>query len=241
MKRSIAWLVACGLVCAIGAQGAVILGSEDNLDGGQDLWQDTPDGLDPNSSWSDAGGLGAQIHQSSTGDGGAGGAFEFVYTTDSDFTGDWAAMGSDGVKQIKFDFYREPGLGGTPNVEVYFEDAVSGAIWYYQLSGEIADGWGSYSVPVDFGAGWYSPGPPLGGGTQGDFLSSIQTVQEVGFYLGYVAGEDDQTFGFDDFLFDDAVNTPEPGTFLFLGVAFASMGMSFRKRLREMLAALLKK
>lgn len=240
MKKSIAWLVVCGVVFAVAAQGAVIV--QDYFDGGEGAWLDLPDGPDPNSSWADTGGLGADIHQSSTGDGGGAGGFEYVYTIDSDFTGDWTAMGpNDGIKQIQLDFYADSGTGdGSPgSMDLYFSDS-GGQHWFYNVNTEgnpYAD-WGFIAASTDYGAGWYSTDGP---DTEAAFLASIQDVDQVGIYLAYQPGVNDQTYGIDNFVLNDAVNVPEPGTFLFLGVAFASMGMSFRKKLREILASVLKK
>jgi|SaaInl4_150m_RNA_FD_contig_21_1801518_length_2018_multi_5_in_0_out_0_1 hypothetical protein len=237
MKRSIAWLVAFGVICAMGAQGAIIF--TDSFDGSQDGWTDGWYGLnDPSPTWGTSGGLGAQILQSSDGDGGPGGALELLYTSDTDATGDWSAMGQNGIQQITLDFYTEPGIGAPGSLDLYFEDG-SGNEWFYNLDSQVSDGWDTLSAALLYGAGWYAPG--LGGGTEAQFLAAIQDVAQVGILLGYVGGIDDQEYGLDNFTLDDAVNTPEPGTFLFLGVAFASMGMSFRKKLREMLASVLKK
>ena len=191
-------------LCAVAlVRGEVIVA--DSFDGTEDQWHGAPLMNDPSSSWSESGGLGANILQSWTGDGGIGAA-EFIYQDDSDFTGDWSAMGAEGVKRITFDFYSDSGIAdNSPGlVEVYFMDAGTGERWFYHLTPTA--GWQAYTVEVNYAYGWYNAFLD----NEAGFLSSVQDVGQVGIMVAYQPGVNDQGYGIDDFTLHDVGAETEP-------------------------------
>ncbi len=150
----------------------------------------------------------------------------------SGFEGNWNGLLP--VKTISSYFYANSGSpSGKPNsLEMYFIGM--GEKWYYPLA--PVGGWGYYSVSVGeyyVGPGnWYN----FDGRTPTQFLADMGNVTEVGFYLTYDPGYNDQIYAMDDLTLLDDFNVPEPGTMMFLGAAFVSLGLTFRRRLGESLA-----
>jgi len=215
------------MLCGYASAGIVF---QDQMGGVEDPWSHTPDGADPTSNWAHPGGI--LTSTSTSGDD----AREYVYTSDLGAIGDWSAAGVD-IRTIKADFYADSGVGSgaASLVTLFFYDAGTDQHWFYNLT--PYGGWTHYSVPVVYSY-WYTTDGPDG---YADWQASLASVDQVGIYLAYQPGEDVQTYAIDNFILDDAFETPEPGTFYFLGAAFASMGFGFRKRIREFANGLLKK
>ena len=235
MKKLIVGISALALVAA-GTQAGVIV-SED-FDSYSNFVE-TPDGLNPNATWGTgtvpAWGGGNTFTSS---DGDAPGISWVGAQAGSGFEGNWngGMPGSGGgiVKTISSWFYSNSGSpSDKPNaLEMYFVG--TGEYWYYSLA--PVGGWTYYTVNVGqsyVGAGqWYN----LNGRNSAQFLTDLGNVTEVGYYLTYEPGYNDQVYAMDSLTLLDDYNVPEPGTMMFLGAAFVSLGLTFRRRLGEGLA-----
>jgi len=215
----------------------------DEFDSSEDAWSAAlgPMSGDPGTTWSDGDWGGRTVNHGTTSTDADPLEREYVFTADSDATGDWLHTGQHGnrtVRQLQFDFYADSGVGndGPAKLELFFRDT-GGQHWFHDL-GSIAGGWSdSLYVEVAYNY-WYSIDGP---DAESDWLASLGAVDQVGIYLTYQPGNPTQTYAIDNYMLRDDVIVPEPSTFLFLGVAFVSMGMSFRKRLHETLASMLKR
>jgi hypothetical protein len=135
---------------------------------------------------------------------------------------------------IWFNFYNEP-ASAPAGLQLFFESGASpGATWYYNLdtAGLSSGSWHSFMVPM-FGSEWYD----LGSG--GTWANDIVDVDEIGIRITYLTNVDDQVYGLDSFRRGYLV--PEPGTYAALGFAFASLGMTFRRRLNDVVGHLFKR
>lgn len=157
------------------------------------------------------------------------------------FAGNWRGSmpnpnGGDGVvRWVRFDFYASNWDTGN-RLELYFETTL-GDIWYYEITG-LASGWNDgITVPVESMGAWYS----LTRSGTTEYLEDLTRVQEVGFLLAYRSGESGQLYGIDNFTLDNFVIVPEPETYMTLGFAFLSLGITFRSRIRKAVSSALNK
>lgn len=136
---------------------------------------------------------------------------------------------------ISFDYYGTAIPGG---FGLYFVgNGGSAAVWFYNLDtfGPISTWNSSPTISFAGPTGW-----SLLGGLSTDFATDIQSVLEIGVRLDWpVNGA--YTYNIDNFSRADAplgggYAVPEPGTFAALGFAFASMGLTFRRRLNDAVA-----
>jgi len=176
----------------------------------------------------------------SGGDGGGDLSYFVFNNTDMAGNQNWNAggLGANEVKSVRFDFYA--GGGQAPDgLSLYFRYNQDGddVYWYYTLP--TAAGSKHYDInlltdDVINQNGWYSFDYG-GGGTQSDLMGDLSDIDEVGILLTFRSFEAGQLYGLDDFTLDDEYFVPEPGTWLALGFAFVSLGITFRRRLTEAL------
>ena len=164
--------------------------------------------------------------------------------------GNWWTLGG-GVKGLTFDFYTTPGDTIPLSLNLYFRSSSgSGYFWYTTLPLPANDGWKSdqgnstypagYAANVDYYRGSWQE--LSGNDSYADWSAALANVTEVGIWVNWPQGEVN-TYAIDNFgLHDDLVvyTTPEPGTFLALGTALLSLGMTFRRKIGQSLEDLLK-
>ncbi len=160
---------------------------------------------------------------------------DVVYLNDgaSPLLGDWSTAGGWGVSSVTFDFYLDSNASsaGFNSLNFYFESGAT--TWFYivNVSGQPADSWATYSVPVNVNdpapAGWGTFGAPLA------FNAAAMNVTEIGFEITYVTGSS-QLYGFDNVMLTYSV--PEPETYAAIGFALVAVALAFRRRLSEILA-----
>lgn len=157
--------------------------------------------------------------------------FEIMYTTDNDLL---TAAVAGGSSSIMFDFYS----AGTKPQEVYaFFETASGDAWFRDVSSYIVDtGWGHANAYLGWGS-WFNMSDPVRG--VGDFAGDLAAISQIGVMVYYrdVAGA--QIYAIDNFDVDYNLNIPEPETWAFLGIAFLSIGYSFRERLDKAMSDLM--
>ncbi len=151
----------------------------------------------------------------------------------NEMTGDWTGYFNPNAfaYYVGFSFYADTGDSAAAYPEslmVYFESGAD--VWTYDLT----DAASSISTP-----GWYdfrAPFFPYGGA--GGWTSptasawseaTFGTIDEIGIILGYQEGAD-QIYGISELGMGE-LPVPEPGTFMLLGSALLSLGMTFRKRI----------
>jgi len=165
------------------------------------------------------------------------------FTTAANLIGDLSDTGDGGPWSIQFDFYANAdgaGAGAPQGLGFYFQ-AADNAVWYYNIDTSfITDGWGAYTVALDWNAnsyagGWYGytdntwSTPIL---TEAAFDADVASVARIGFLLTYSDNNTTQDWGVDDF----GLSVPEPETYLVLGMALLSVAIVFRKRISDSLA-----
>lgn len=164
---------------------------------------------------------------------------EYVSTANGNYLGDYRTSAM-GVQRIDFDFYSDPGGSATApaDLRLFFVHDLGGAsqsTWFYGGAGELLDdvstGWNSFQVSL-YDSGWYTPDGLT------SFLTAISDVDRIGVYLAYQPNLDGQNYAIDNFSLDDQIVIPEPGTFMFLGFAFVSLSVTFRRKLSEVAAKL---
>ncbi len=153
------------------------------------------------------------------------------------FIGDFTQPAGYQTDWISFDFFLNSTAegGGFNGLQFYFV-GTGGVTWYYDVdvSGQSADSWATYSVPVTGGSftptGWSNPAldSTLG------FDSDKTSVTEIGFRLTYLTDTDGQVFGIDNLR--RGYSVPEPETYAAIGFALVGLCMAFRKRITEILA-----
>ncbi len=240
MKRIFILFAAFSIVLSGWARGSIIFIDEFDADPNHDPWQASTDSGDPDSSWMEGNFGGRTENYGSTSGSATPFAREYVFTTDSDATGDWTGgmTGGATVRQIQFDFYADSNYGndGPASLKLFFRDT-SGQHWFREL-GNPGGGWSDdLYIPVAYGSWLSLDGPDA----ESDWLASLSDVDQVGIYLTYQPSSPIQTYAIDNFMLRNDVTIPEPGAFLFLGVAFVSMGMSFRRKLSDTLTSVLKR
>ena len=139
------------------------------------------------------------------------------------------------VRSMTAEFYAFQDFGVNPeDLRLYM--LASGSVWYYDLGPQSA-GWNSLSINMvhvtdplsGVVGGWYNEDDR----TLTQFGQDIASVTRFGFELNYVANQNNQTFGFDNFILYDTYFVPEPETYLMLAVALASLAFVFREQLRQ--------
>ena len=168
-------------------------------------------------------------------------SFEFEGNPTDAITGgandDWATaigLGGDGG-HMEIDFYDDSGLAG---LSVYFENGTSRWTYDVVLFGDAgATGWSTYAFSMDSsGTGWGHSG---GAGT---WAADLAQVDVLGFIVTYDPDAGPQLLGLDNFILDDEpLGVPEPGTYVMLGSALISLGITFRRRLEDVVAMLKEK
>ena len=153
------------------------------------------------------------------------------------FVGNWA---SAGVASILFDFYVPTGQDGPIALSLYFDNGTY--LWYYTLTAPTTgSGWTSLyaDVLLSFAGepvGWVEDGDDHWSYT--DFLNDMTTVSEVGIILRYQDSVDNQVFGIDNFELNNELVIPEPATYVVLATAFLSLGITFRRRIKDSVSKL---
>jgi hypothetical protein len=158
---------------------------------------------------------------------------------DLDGSTDFSNHGALGapVLGISFDFYANAGGpgGDTPTVlRLYFE-TTAGVTWYHNITGVTA-GWGSYGANISSGGPTQNSGTWYVEGLDTGATWDITQISEIGLYVQYQTNVGSQEYGLDNFTLDSEQyirSTPEPGTLAMLAMAFGSLGVTFRRKLRE--------
>lgn len=152
---------------------------------------------------------------------------------------DWATLiGGDGVGSLYVDFSHDAGAGEFVGLQIYFENGLSRWTANLLLYGDDpgATGWRTYGVNLDGGAQWGHTGAA---GTWGVDLASVDTL---GFVITYDPDAGTQLLALDNLILDDGpLPVPEPGTYVMLGSALLSMGITFRRRLNDIVAQIKEK
>lgn len=165
------------------------------------------------------------------------------FTTAGNLIGDLSDTGDGGPWSIQFDFYANAdGVGGgAPQGLGFYFQAADNAVWYYHIDTSfISDGWGAYTVALDWNAnayagGWYGYTDNTWSSaivTEAEFDADVASVARIGFLLTYSENNATQDWGVDDF----GLSVPEPETYLVLGMALLSVAIVFRKRISDSLA-----
>lgn len=124
---------------------------------------------------------------------------------------------------LYFDFYASN--AAPSQVFVFFETSL-GDLWSLEISDQIlGTGWSQIAAGFSTGnTGW---GQELGASTLADSFVNVTTV---GLFIeGDTGIGGTQVFGIDNWVY----SIPEPGTMAMLSAAFLSMGMTFRRSLRD--------
>lgn len=135
------------------------------------------------------------------------------------------------VTAVYFDFYTDQASGAA--VSLYFRHDIGGddVYWYLDITDITASGWHTgKGGPLDVSTGWYSPSYG-GGGSDAQLLLDLADVDQIGILLSYQPNAT-QNYGIDNFQLQGG-RIPEPGTYSMLGFAFLSLGVTFRKRLKD--------
>jgi hypothetical protein len=146
------------------------------------------------------------------------------------------------IQSITFDFYANANAGGNgggvvapASLFLYFQTAVDGYVWYYDILAEEgipgAAGWYNYDANVVPAAGWVNDDGRL----DADFLTDMGNASQVGVWISY-QNWSDQDYAIDNFLLDDmplggGAGVPEPGFWLLLSMALISIVVPFRNHL----------
>jgi hypothetical protein len=150
-----------------------------------------------------------------------------------------------GVQGIYFDFYVDPANQASGNDfslgALYFVGG--GNYWFWTFSETGYESTGSRRVFSDldsttlsnqFGEDWYSSN----GGSIATWANDLDNITEIGVVVGYAEGLT-QIVSLDNFtLSAQAFYVPEPETYAAIMAAMLGMAFVFRKRLREVFAAL---
>jgi hypothetical protein len=232
MKKYFMALVSMGLLSVLSASAAVITEDTWTAAGSLDGWSGTASPRPPGGTafatlTNTAGFL------SITGGTNSGGPPEvdFIGEAGGNLAGNLAYTN---VGAIQFSFLANAnGTNDLPGgLRVYFISSSTNITWYYDIP-SVSAGWNTYYANMNF-SGWYNT---QGYFTESYFDSSLLDVDEVGIVLQYQGGVDNEIYGLDNFQLLDAP-VPEPETYAVLGFALLSLGITFRRRLRDQLAFL---
>jgi len=151
---------------------------------------------------------------------------DLIYTT-SGLAGNVDYSG--GGLTITFDFYADLYLPQQLDIYILSNSGGNNYAWFMDVT-PVTLGWTSISAPIYFGAGWYNELRR----TSSDFSSDLTDIDAIGVRLWYADSQGGQIYGLDNF---DVV--PEPETWAFLGIAFLSIGYSFREKIDKAMADLM--
>jgi hypothetical protein len=135
---------------------------------------------------------------------------------------------------VSFEYY---GTALPSEFGLYFKGNAGSPVWYYDFKlVSINTPTVNLSPTISFGSqtGW-----SLLSGSSVNFFTDLMSVQEIGIELLWPASGVSTTYAIDHFVRGPAplggggYAVPEPGTYAALGFAFASMGLTFRRRLNE--------
>ena len=131
---------------------------------------------------------------------------------------------------LAFDFYAQDYAPLFNSLKLYFYSGTGSQYWFYDVTDLSANTWQTTTIQMLQGAGWY-------GGS--DFAAALADVDEIGWQLTYRANAD-QLWAFDNFErgYMGAYSVPEPGSCAALGCALLSLGVTFRRKLNEVLGRL---
>jgi hypothetical protein len=148
---------------------------------------------------------------------------DIIYTADPSLAADWSLGGFS----VVFDFYSQSDVPA--ELDIYIQSS-SGYAWFLDVTPQLTAGtWSEVSGSLSFGAGWFNIED--GRTTSSQFLADVADMNEIGIMITYADGVGGQVYALDNF---DVI--PEPETWAFLGIAFLSIGFSFRDRLDRALA-----
>jgi hypothetical protein len=237
MRKTMAWAVGAMLMSAVASQGAIYI-YEEFFEGSDNGWAGNivnEIGLSGATFTHDPG-------QGNPGDAmtvdatvGAGIFVDRAYADSGSSGGNFAGnvdytqyLSQPRSQFISFDFFNYS-LAAPSGLQVFFTSTShAGALWVYNLGGPFSSGWNSFSVPMAQDGNWvdlnFAPG---------SFASAIADVDEIGIRIQYRQNEANE-YRIDNFR--RGYEVPEPGTMAALGFAFASMGITFRRRLNEAVA-----
>jgi hypothetical protein len=142
------------------------------------------------------------------------------------------ALGGDAF-QVTFDFNSDTDMPA--HLDVYMMSNLSGAeyLWFSRVDSQLsANGWSSVSVPIVSG-NWYNLGQ-----SGADFATDMGKIDEIGIMITWINQDDSQLYGLDNFDVVAWEPVPEPETWAMLGIAFLSIGFSFRERLDKVVEGL---
>jgi len=167
---------------------------------------------------------------------------EFIGEAYGDGEDDLIVAITNGGQSVFFDFYSDAGDNGGGEVApaalyLYFWSD-GGTLWYYDVlsNGTIPSsaGWTTYSVDLDYDAGWDTDG----GGDATSFAADLATCTEFGVWIVY-QDWDGQEYAVDNFeVYDVPVSeVPEPGTVALLFTGVAVLCGRIRRRRRDRFCA----
>ena len=135
------------------------------------------------------------------------------------------------VTAVYFDFYTDQASGAAVSLYFRHDMTADDVYWYLDITDITSAGWhtdkgGGLTTSV----GWYSPSYG-GGGSDAQLLLDLADVDQIGILLSYQPNAT-QNYGIDNFQLQGG-RIPEPGTYSMLGFAFLSLGVTFRKRLKD--------
>jgi hypothetical protein len=156
------------------------------------------------------------------------------------FTGDYSPNIGPyrGVQVVSFDFYSYS-ASAPSQLSLFFTSTNDpGVVWYYFVGATQPNSWVTHSAAMQYtggSSGWF----PMFG--VGNWAAAVANIDRIGIEITYITGNG-QEYRIDNF--NRGYFVPEPGTFAALGFAFASLGVTFRRRLNgavEQLKARFKK
>lgn len=163
---------------------------------------------------------------------------DIIYVTHVDSGSGLGGDLSAGDLGATFDFYSDGALPQKLDVFILSGEGGNNFAWYLDVTPSLSTGWASINAAITHGAGWYNIDD--GRTTEAQFNADLVDIDQIGVLLYYRDNEGAQIYGLDNFDVDtfvpDAI--PEPETWAFLGIAFLSIGYSFRHRLDKALDGL---
>ena len=133
---------------------------------------------------------------------------------------------------LAFDFYALDYAPLFNSLKLYFYSETGSQYWFYDVTDLSPNTWQTTTIGMLQDAGWY-------GGS--DFAAALADVDEIGWQLTYRANAD-QLWAFDNlsrgYMGAGAYAVPEPGSCAALGFAFLSLGVTFRRKLNEVMGRL---
>lgn len=235
MKKQLGWFAALALLAAWAGHvnGAPIVQSTWETAGDEEGWSisgvvPTPGAGDDPSAYGtiDQGLLSGQNALIITGGASDPGVNEDYISADSGagYPGNYTALN---VGSIGFDFYDGEGLAAADDLRLYFYNDSTSVTWFYDINSSL--GWNSYSASIaDTSGAWYSAD------VGASWNTDLGAVSEVGLYIRYLASQDSQVYGVDNFELNENP-VPEPETYAMLGFAMVGLCVTFRRRIEESL------